>query len=311
MSRDKISIDNLNISSDGFLLCPKCGGCLSKKIGRYGAFWGCNNYKELGCDFTLKYSGTLDDKIYDIIKNNDINKLKDRINSGSIYAIDKEGNSLLMLSIILKKNEMSKLLIKTGVYIDQSNLAGDTPLIQAVKSNNEEIAKILIESNVDTCETDANGNTALMLALQDYPDFNYKILLKKDYSSVYVMNNEKINPLIYAIQENMKGVVLNFINAGVRINGDILRWAIKIDYIEFIERYFENTGINVNCHDASGNTFLIYAIKDNSIECADFFLKRGANIYQLNKKGDCALSLARNDKNSKILELINKYKGAI
>lgn len=32
--------------------CPKCGGKLLYKRGKYGAFIGCENYKDFGCDYT-------------------------------------------------------------------------------------------------------------------------------------------------------------------------------------------------------------------------------------------------------------------
>ncbi|MGL4790515.1 MAG: 3'-5' exonuclease, partial [Anaerotignaceae bacterium] len=31
--------------------CPECGGRLLKKIGQYGDFYGCSNYKNLGCKY--------------------------------------------------------------------------------------------------------------------------------------------------------------------------------------------------------------------------------------------------------------------
>lgn len=38
--------------------------------------------------------------------------------------------------------------------------------------------------------------------------------------------------------------------------------------------YFENTGVNVNSHDASGNTFLMYSIMNNSKIVLNSFLKK-------------------------------------
>lgn len=32
-------------------ICPKCGGQLVERKGRYGKFWGCSNYPR--CKFTL------------------------------------------------------------------------------------------------------------------------------------------------------------------------------------------------------------------------------------------------------------------
>lgn len=37
---------------DEAFVCPRCGGSLYKKEGRFGAFIGCSNYKHTGCSFT-------------------------------------------------------------------------------------------------------------------------------------------------------------------------------------------------------------------------------------------------------------------
>lgn len=39
--------------------CPKCGGRLYIKKGPYGEFWGCENYKKIGCKYTEKIKGKL------------------------------------------------------------------------------------------------------------------------------------------------------------------------------------------------------------------------------------------------------------
>ncbi|MBO6066451.1 MAG: topoisomerase DNA-binding C4 zinc finger domain-containing protein, partial [Lachnospiraceae bacterium] len=31
-----------------------CGGHLERRTGKYGSFWGCSNYRALGCRFTRK-----------------------------------------------------------------------------------------------------------------------------------------------------------------------------------------------------------------------------------------------------------------
>lgn len=41
---------NLDLSSQG--ICPKCGGKLVERHGKYGTFWGCSNYPK--CKFTTR-----------------------------------------------------------------------------------------------------------------------------------------------------------------------------------------------------------------------------------------------------------------
>jgi hypothetical protein len=44
-----------------YLTCPKCGDYLIEKQGRFGLFYGCNNYRA-GCKYTLNGKGVTDDK---------------------------------------------------------------------------------------------------------------------------------------------------------------------------------------------------------------------------------------------------------
>lgn len=44
-----IAIDKEKVMND---VCPKCGGQLIPKKGKYGAFIGCGNYPE--CRYTMK-----------------------------------------------------------------------------------------------------------------------------------------------------------------------------------------------------------------------------------------------------------------
>lgn len=45
-----IRLAEKNVSKNNEKTCPKCGGRLEKKIGKYGKFWGCSNYPK--CQYT-------------------------------------------------------------------------------------------------------------------------------------------------------------------------------------------------------------------------------------------------------------------
>ena len=44
-------------TSQSSMICPRCGGRLVKKNGRYGYFYGCENYKTIGCKYTRNMNG--------------------------------------------------------------------------------------------------------------------------------------------------------------------------------------------------------------------------------------------------------------
>ena len=47
--KESISVDKEKVMNN---VCPKCGGQLIPKKGKYGAFIGCSNYPE--CRYTMK-----------------------------------------------------------------------------------------------------------------------------------------------------------------------------------------------------------------------------------------------------------------
>ena len=51
---DKKHVDNVRQTQEEFRrgICPRCGGMIVIRKGKYGAFYGCNNYPK--CTFTLK-----------------------------------------------------------------------------------------------------------------------------------------------------------------------------------------------------------------------------------------------------------------
>ena len=75
---------------------------------------------------------------------------------------EKEGESLLMLSIGCGQKKIVQALIEAGADINHQNAKGETALIKAIILGHEEGANILLDApQIDTSIQDKSGNTAL------------------------------------------------------------------------------------------------------------------------------------------------------
>lgn len=104
---------------------------------------------------------------------------------------DKKGNTALMLSVSLEKEDRVKYLIEntSGLNrnINYKNNDGHTALmIAALKAEGEKCflcLRLLLQAGADFCAKDKNGNTALMLAIKFNNFEAIKILEQKEASS--------------------------------------------------------------------------------------------------------------------------------
>ena len=62
---------------------------------------------------------------------------------------DKEGNTYLHLAVLSQQEEIIKLLIEKGIYINKQNKEGNTALHLAYMINDSSIIKILLENGID------------------------------------------------------------------------------------------------------------------------------------------------------------------
>ena len=101
--------------------------------------------------------------IFTYIENNDIQSVKDYINSG--YNLDSQNNSgdtPLILAASNNKMEIVKLLLNSGADINRQDNYGGAALIWAAFYNRIEIVKLLLNAGADIDKQSNNGNTALI-----------------------------------------------------------------------------------------------------------------------------------------------------
>ena len=148
--------------------------------------------------------------IFTYIKNNDIQSVKDYINSG--YNLDSQNNSgdtPLILAASNNKMEIVKLLLNSGADINRQDNYGGAALIYAVFNNRIEIVKLLLNAGADIDKQDNNGYTALILAA--YENNREIIELLLDYGAdEFILNDENKSFYDYLNYPNQQYFTQNY-----------------------------------------------------------------------------------------------------
>ena len=88
--------------------------------------------------------------IFTYIENNDIESVKNYINSGyDLNISDDDGDTALIEATFYNNIEIVELLLNAGADIDKQSNKGNTALIHAAYYNNVEIVKLLLNADVD------------------------------------------------------------------------------------------------------------------------------------------------------------------
>ncbi|MDR0392169.1 MAG: ankyrin repeat domain-containing protein, partial [Planctomycetaceae bacterium] len=228
----------------------------------------------------------------------------------------------------LAKIDVVKFLVQNGCSVNEKNINGTTPLIQAAANANIDlnILKYLCEEkNAEINAKDNEGNTPLIMSAKHAKRSSMtKYLIdrgadvnavdKDGQNAMHCLTTSFLPPDFYNYSycgtEGSCSKFENFVSgtAIVRFTDDI------IDNISFLV----DSGANINCVDKKGATPLLYAAQSNAeIKTILRFLQKGADIHIKDNRGRyCILLLLTNynydEKNMlEILKLCNsdpRYK---
>jgi ankyrin repeat protein len=155
-------------------------------------------------------------------------------------------NSSLLVGVGVRSFEMTKLLIKYGLYVDGVNLYGETPLHYAVKSGSIETMKLLIENGADLNSFSYSNETPL-------------------YHSIESGNYEKTDLLI----KN---------GANMNVGGHLPLLSLAVSYGKYnIVKLLLDGGANVN-RSFKGLSALCIAVKKRDSPIIDLLCKYNAEI---------------------------------
>jgi len=246
-----------------------------------------------------------------LIENNDI-----------LYDVPNDQNQTPLIYLmndhhfLLKdKLEMIEKLLIKGANVNFIDNYKNSPLIYAVQNRQLPIIKLLVKygANVNYIN---KGKSLLMYAIE-LGEVKITKYLIDHHANVYFKDKFDYYDMIEAIDENRKTEMFEYLT---RSNVNIFPSHIIKDIIHderfYLLKILISNHVNINMKDSKGNTPLVYAIKKRSQQMVDYLIDCGADIHNVNKKGESIFDLCCKYYNTfsnssikiynKIYELINK-----
>ena len=221
--------------------------------------------------------------------------------------LNKKGLSPLHIAL-LKNHKWSALSILQ--YYTQVNpnilLAGENPLLFAIRSCSLEVIRSLVAKEADVNAKDAMGNRALDLALTREDSVAIIDQLVKYGVNPDTKDIDGMMPLMYAIKNRDIDMVMSLIGAGANpnlpdANGAMpLMYAVKNRDAEMVMSLI-GAGANPNLPDVKGAMPLMYAVKNRDAEMVRTLLFHKANPNSKDANGDTPLSYAIKNKDMEIV----------
>ncbi|MDD3895287.1 MAG: ankyrin repeat domain-containing protein [Syntrophomonadaceae bacterium] len=113
----------------------------------------------------------LNKKLFDTVKNNDIDEVKEVLSLGAdVNTSDSSDWTVLMEACWWGYPDIVRLLIEHGAKTDLKDRNGYTALMKAAWDGNTDIAELLIEAGADINIKDNNGQTAIEILQEEYPE---------------------------------------------------------------------------------------------------------------------------------------------
>lgn len=160
------------------------------------------------------------DNIYKLIRNNDIDALKElssvSYNFNHVFGLSRM--SLLHFACECGHIEVIKILLSSrDIDINAKNVYGHTPLYYACWNGYDEILKLLISNGAVLDVTDNNGNTPLHTACHFGRIEIVKILIENK-ANVHSIDNKGNTPLRRACLSGHTEVVKILLSNGANVN---------------------------------------------------------------------------------------------
>ncbi len=298
-----------------------------------------------GCSYCALNAQTTSSKIFEAVKNNDINKVKALLDQGANpNSYDDDSDHLLMYAALYSSIDCMKLLTEKGTNVNAKNKLDETALMWSM----HDLAKIkfLIQQGADVNAKAKSGNTPLLIGSVGQGKYEtLKLLLDKGANALAV-NNRKETALIRAALFGDTATVSLLLSKGVDINAlsmdsatALFNAALNVNspvLIQLLERgadpdkicFYGLTALSaavtyndlesvkailkkaekVNAQDADGHTVLMWAVynEHDNVDIIQALLDKGADVNMKSNDGATALSWALKKGNTATVALLKK-----
>lgn len=259
-------------------------------------------------------------------------------------SMDLEGDSGLSRAIYDGSTEIAKLLIENDADIHNKNCTRMTAFLWAAYKDDVSVGEMLVARRVDISETDEDGLSALHFAVErGHVDFTEMLLrvsseesstnskrkkqffLRKRHSIIEIQESQGHTPLLFALSSpwyrqhiiNSKKVVELLLKYGAKPSAknnnqqNALHLAILQEFTEVVGMMLPRMALaDVCAQDEYGDTPLHLACRmaEEPEKIVGLILENGDMTHEVltakNLKGETALSLTIEKRNSALLQLL-------
>ncbi|CAL1535401.1 unnamed protein product [Lymnaea stagnalis] len=223
------------------------------------------------------------DDLHQAVRRGNIEKVKEILDSGDVNADaqDEKDFSALVVAGLQGKFEIMDILLQHGADVNRKDASGKTPLIHAASRDLLETAKWLCKNGADVKTYDKSGMAAIHHAI----DGGYVKLVEwmLDNAGAYGFDIEQI--------ETTSGMTP--LNRCANMTPDAKAYELAAS--------LQLRGANMSAKAHNNYTPLLNAIIRRKIKLVEFFLARGADIYERNESGQTPYEVAQGVGNAQIL----------
>ncbi len=225
------------------------------------------------------------------------NLLKILLNSGvDINQVNGFDCTPLLFATFQNDVKLLKILCKLGANTNKTTQQGITPLIYATQDEHYGIVKQLIENGARVNYKLSDGNTALFMAVKANNDSIAELLIRNN-ALVNDKDSLELTPLHYAAGYGYPFMTNLLIKSRAAINskdqfGNTPLITAVYSGANEVSDILIDSGADVNIPDNRGNTPLMIAVQFNDTLLISKLFNAGADLNRGNNKDINALSIA-------------------
>ncbi|RXJ87088.1 ankyrin repeat domain-containing protein [Arcobacter sp. CECT 8985] len=168
--------------------------------------------------------------------------------------------------------------------------------------------KKLLHSNHDVNYQDKDGWCVLFESIANNENIEALISLG---ANINIRDKKGRNALYWAMYHKNSIAVKKLIKLGINLYVTptlfALHYAVYNDDVKMLKS-LKSSGLDINFLDSINATPFIYSVLYNRVQCFDYLLKNGADIYQSDILGNSAYTLAKDLKIDKILTRLEQLE---
>ncbi|KAF0390364.1 serine/threonine-protein phosphatase 6 regulatory ankyrin repeat subunit B isoform X1 [Gigaspora margarita] len=210
------------------------------------------------------------------------NEVNDVENEANVEITDENNQTALHCAAENGYKKVVETLLINNAKVDATDINGKTPLHCAAENGHITVVETLMKKNAKVDSTDSNGKTALHYAAENGHVTVVEALIENN-ANVNSTDNDHCTPLFYAAKNDYAKVIETLLinNAKVDatdINGKTsLHHAAENGRITVVETLMEKNA-KVDSTDINGKTALHYATENGHVTVVETLIKNHANV---------------------------------